>query len=405
MQAVHFIYFGIFTLALYSAIVWFSVFFKNRSRVFNNPVPKRFPSLTFLVPVYNGEKCIKKCLDGLLNLEYPKDKLKITVIDDGSTDNSAAVAGEYKNIKVIRQDHQGKAAAINNGLEHVKTELFACMDVDSVPKRNYLMKMVGYFEDGKTSAVTPALKVFKTNSIIRKTQWVEYMYMIFLRKAFSIFNCEFVIPGPGGIFRTSVLKKIGGFDRENPTEDTEIAFRLQSHGYKIRNSINAFVYTDTPNNFKGLWRQRVRWYRGYIQNIKKYFRMIANPKYGNFGLFLLPVNNLMIITGWFLLFSQTFFALRNITTSLINWSHIGFAMMPIEFNIFSFLNVYSFFALVFLFIATSILWVSIKYSGEKVRFKERIKFYLSFIFIYPFFICAFWIVSFIYETFGVKRKW
>lgn len=405
MQPIDFVYMGIYGVMIYCSVLWFSVFFRNRKHVFINPIPKRFPSITFLIPAYNGGKCIKKCIDALFKLEYPKKKLKVIVIDDGSTDNTADVVRKYKNVKLIRQKHAGKGAALNNGLKHVKTELIGCMDVDSFPATDYLIELVGNLEDKNIAIGTPAMKIYKTNTLIRKIQWIEYIFMIFLRKAFSIFNCEFVVPGPGGIYKASILKNLGGWDENNLTEDTEIAFRFQDNRYKIKNSINAFVYTNGPKNFKELWKQRIRWYRGYLQNVRKYAHMIAKPKYGNLGLFLLPMNLLWILIFGFMLFSQIYLLTGNVMTFIIDWSHIGFAIMPIHINFAMLLDLYTFFAVTFFFMVILLLGFAITYAGEKVNLKKRIKLYLSFFFIYPFMISIFWLTSFIYEVLGVKRKW
>ena len=405
METIDFIYLGIYTIMIYCSVLWFSVFFRNRKSVYDNPKPKRFPSITFLVPVHNGRKNIRKCLDSLLDLKYPKEKLNVIVIDDGSTDSTAEVVRKYKDVKLIQQEHSGKASAMNNGLKYVTTELVGCMDADSFPTKDYLMNLVGYLEDKKISVATPAMRVLKTDSIPRKIQWIEYNVMIFLRKAFSLFNCEFVIPGPGGLYKTSVLKKLGGFDEGNLTEDTEIAFKLQDHGYKIKNSINAYVYTDDPKNFKSLWKQRIRWYRGYLQNVKKYSHMIARPKYGNLGLFLLPMNLLWIFIFAFMLFSQLYLWSGDAISFITDWSHIGFNMMPIHFRVSSFLDIYTFFAITFFIITLLLFGFSTTYAGEKINLRKRIKSYLAFFFIYPFLMSMFLLMAFVYEATGAKRKW
>jgi cellulose synthase/poly-beta-1,6-N-acetylglucosamine synthase-like glycosyltransferase len=404
MQEIEIVLLTSFSIIFYCCFLWFIVFFKERKHVFDSPIPKRFPSVTFLVPIHNGEKYVKKCFDSLLGLEYPKE-INIIAIDDGSTDNTAKIVRKYKNVQLIQQERRGKAAAMNNGLKHVKTELVACMDVDSFPKKDYLMKIIGHMEKKGTAVVTPALKVSSSNTLLRKTQWIEYLYMIFLRKAFSVLNSEFVIPGPGGMYKTEALKKIGGFDEDNLTEDTEIAFRFQSKGYKITNSINAMVYTSIPGNFKSLFKQRVRWYRGYLNNVKKYFYMIGNPKYGNLGLFLMPANLLCIFLFSFLLIFQICIFVNNTVNSLIDWSYIGFAIIDPGIRTMDFIDMNMFFALVSIIITMVFLRFSIKYSGEKVELRKKLGNYLSFLFIYPFLVLSFWFISFIYEIFGVRKEW
>jgi biofilm PGA synthesis N-glycosyltransferase PgaC len=406
MQLIDIAYLIVYTIMIYCAILWFTVFFKNRKRMFYNPKPKRFPSITFLVPAYNEEKNIGKCLESILNLNYPKDKLEVIVIDDGSTDNTAKIVKKFKGVKLIRQENQGKAAALNNGLEHVKTELVACMDADSFPDKDFLLKMIGYMERKNVASVTPAIKVLKAETLMQKIQWVEYLWSIFLRKLFNFFDCQYVTPGPGSIYKTYILKKLGGFDRNNIVEDMEIAFRLVEKGYKIENSIDAYVYTDAPRDFKRLFKQRVRWYRGYIQNVFKYSKMIANPKYGNLGFFVLPINFVWMFMLGFLLFSQIFTFAWNSFQYFLAWSNIKFAILQpeIKFDIFL-VDFYTYFFLLFLAMGLFTLWVSLVFSKEKADLKKKLSFYLSYLFVYPFLISIFWVASVIYEIGGARRKW
>jgi cellulose synthase/poly-beta-1,6-N-acetylglucosamine synthase-like glycosyltransferase len=215
-----------------------------------------------------------------------------------------------------------------------------------------------------------------------------------------------VAPGPGSIYKTSLLKKVGGFDEDNLAEDTEIALRLVDKGYKIENSIDAYVYTHAPPSFKGLFKQRVRWYRGYIQNVLKYSKMIANPRYGNLGFFVLPINFVWMFILGFLLFSQIFTFVWNGFQYFLAWGNIRFAILQPEIKLDIFLiDFYTYFFFLFLVIGLFILWLSIVFSGEKADLKKKLSFYLSYLFIYPFLISIFWAASIIYEVAGVRKKW
>ena len=406
MQLIDLIYLVIYSIILYCSVLWFTVFFKNRGKMFKNPKPKRFPSITFLVPAYNEEKNIGRCLKAILDLNYPKKRLKIIVIDDGSKDNTVNIVKRFKGVKLIRQRNSGKAVAMNNGLKHVKTELVACMDGDSFPDKDYLLKIIGHIEKKNVAAVTSAMKASETGSIFQKIQWVEYLWAIFLRKLFSIFDCQYVIPGPGSIYKTEILKKIGGFDEKNLTEDMEIGFNIVDHGYKIGNSIDAYVYTNVPSGFKGLYKQRMRWYRGYIQNTMKYSHMVANPEYGNLGFFILPINFLWMFILGFLLFSMILRWLWDASQYFINWSYVEFALMPLRVNVdIFFLDFYTYFWFWFLIVSLATIGLSVFYSGEKLDIKNKLKFYISYILFYPILSSVFWIASAIYEILRVERKW
>lgn len=406
MTIIDVVYLFTYFIILYCSVLWFSVFFVHRNSIFDNPRPSRFPSLTVLVPAYNEARNIAKCLDSVLAIDYPG--LKVMAINDGSTDGTREIISSYekKGLKLINKKHGGKADSLNHALKHVKTELFMCMDADSYPTKDCAKKMVGYMEDSGVAGVSPALKIEKVDTLMQKIQWVEYVFSIFLRKMFSIFQCQYVLPGPGSIYRTQLIKELGGFDRESMAEDMEIAFRLQNRKYGIENSINAYIYTHAPETFRELFRQRVRWYRGYLRNIRKYAHFIGNPEYGNLGAFLIPINFIWI----FILFAFFFIPLYTIVSGALNLFNV-FSLVgipPINMSLgFSILQVdfYTFFLLVFLFLASMTILISLKSSKEKVEFKKRYLFYISYMFLYPFLFSIFWIFTIFYEIAGVRRKW
>ncbi len=397
--------FAYFTI-LYCSVLWFSVFLVHRNTIFNNPKAKKYPLLTVLVPAYNEAGRIGKCLDSILNLDYPK--LNTIAINDGSTDNTYEVMKKYekKGIKIINKKNSGKADSLNHALKHVNTELFMCMDADSYPAPDCLKKMVGYMEGENVAGVSPALKIDEVNTFMQKIQWVEYIFSIFLRKIFSIFHCQYVLPGPGSVYRTKIIKDLGGFDKESITEDMEIAFKLQSKKYDIENSVDAYVYTEAPKFFRGLFKQRVRWYRGYLHNVRKYFHLIGNPEYGNLGIFLIPINFIWI----FILFSFFFIPLYTVASNLMELLNV-FSLVGIppinfflRFNII-YIDFYSFFLAVFIILAIATITISLKSSKEKIEFKKRYLFYIGYMFIYPVLFSIFWISTVFYEIFGVEKKW
>ena len=281
-------YFG-----LYTTIYFLLILIQNKDKV-NNPIPKRIPGVTVIIPAYNEENTIIKTVQSVIGLDYPKNKLKIIVVDDGSTDKTAEVVDNYLKdiktkvkIKLIRKENGGKASAVNVGIKNSKTEFIATLDADSFVDKNALKNMIGYFNDKDVMAVTPSLKVYKPKTILQKIQFTEYLFGIFLRKVFSFVNSIHVTPGPFSIYRVKFFNKHGYFDEGNITEDIEIALRIQSNNYKIENSIDGNVYTVAPRTFKPLLRQRIRWYKGLLDNLLRYKHMFS-PKYGELGMFFLP---------------------------------------------------------------------------------------------------------------------
>lgn len=258
------------------------------------------PSVTIIVPCYNEEKTIIATITSLLDLDYPKDKLSILIIDDGSTDNSKEVLKQYEQnpqIKVFSKENGGKYTVLNFGLEHTKTELVGCLDADSFVAQDALQRIVVHFEDPEVMAVTPAIKVHNPQNVLQLIQKVEYGWGVFLRKMLSYLGAIYVTPGPFSIFRTDVFRKLGGYKHAHHTEDFELALRMQKHNYKIVNAHDAHVYTVTPDNLYGLYKQRLRWTYGFLNNVIDYRFMLFKKEFGNIGIFILPMATISIFSA------------------------------------------------------------------------------------------------------------
>ncbi len=247
---------------------------------------------TIVIPAFNEEKNIGKTISSALKLDYPKSKIKIVVVDDGSTDNTLKVAREFEkehsNVKVISQKNIGKGASLNKVLKQTNTDLFIVFDSDSRIEKDALKKIVPYFKEEDVAAVSPFMKVEKPKTLLQKVQYLEYLLFSFLRKIHSSINSIYVIPGPFSVYKTSILKELNGFDEKSIVEDQEIAWRLQKEGYKILQNVNVNVYTVSPDTLKKLVKQRKRWYKGALQTIIQHKDALFNLKLGDFGLFQAP---------------------------------------------------------------------------------------------------------------------
>lgn len=236
----------------------------------------------------------------LLSLHYPKEKFEVVVIDDGSTDDTLAVACRFERIgkvKVLHKENGGKHTAMNLGLACTKAKLVGCLDADSVVEREALLRMVSLFAKKEIAAVTPGIHVREPKSFLQHIQHVEYRLSIFNRFMLAALGSVFITPGPFSIFRTSVVRELGGWREGHSTEDMEMALRIQAAGHLIANQPRAVVHTSTPATLKGLFRQRVRWTYGWLRNAVDYRYMLGNFRFGNLGLVVLPSALISIATG------------------------------------------------------------------------------------------------------------
>lgn len=394
-------YFGLFT-AIFFLFTMYE--YKHKLKV---PKAHKYYKVSVIVPAYNEEKTIKKTIKSLLNLDYPKDKLEILIIDDGSTDNTYKIAKKFenKNLKVFTKKNGGKGTALNFGLKKCTGELVGALDADSFVSRHALKRIIGYFNDKEIMAVTPSLKVYNPKTILQKVQMIEYLIGIFLRKAFALLGSIHVTPGPFSIYRKSFFDKYGGYDENNLTEDIEVALRIQSKKYIIENSETGSVYTVSPSSFRQLLRQRLRWYIGFTQNVIRY-RHLFSKKHGNLGLFVLPGSFVSVFLVILLLFYSGFKFFRNTYRNLLNYYQIKFDLLTLlDLKLDSFyLNIST---VMFLSILSLIAGLAIVYFAKKIsKEKTRIKFsYVFFLMIYWVLFGFWWIASGVYKLSGRKVKW
>jgi cellulose synthase/poly-beta-1,6-N-acetylglucosamine synthase-like glycosyltransferase len=178
-------------MSLFVSIFWLSVYYtkKEIQRPFKH-VP-----LTMIIPTYNKAKTVGKTIRSLENQNYKK--LKIIVIDDGSTDNTKSVVKKlmklYKNITYFKKSNTGKASSLNFGLRKVTTPYFGFIDSDTYISKNVLKKMMSYF-DKNIACVTAAIRPSKAENILEKIQKIEYAISTLTRKLMSAINSLYYTP-------------------------------------------------------------------------------------------------------------------------------------------------------------------------------------------------------------------
>lgn len=261
--------------------------------------PAALPHVAIVVPCHNEEKTLRGTMESLLALEYPKEKLEILVVDDGSTDGTLALAREFKGgiVRVFEKANGGKHTAMNVGLANTSADIIGCLDADSFVEKGALLKIAPVFLNTQIAAVTPGIHVYQPKNMLQHMQHVEYRLSIFNRFILAVLGAVFITPGPFSFFRASVIRELGGWRYAHSTEDMEMALRIQSAGHLIANQPSATVYTSTPSTLRALMRQRVRWTYGWLRNAVDYRYMLLNRRFGNLGLLVLPSALISIAAG------------------------------------------------------------------------------------------------------------
>lgn len=268
------------------------------------------PSVAIIVPCWNEAATLGATCESLFALQYPKDKLEIFLVDDGSTDETVSVMkrfAEHPQVRIICKENGGKHTALNAAIDATSAELVGCLDADSFVEPDSLSQIIACFNDPTVAAATAAMSVHRPKNFLQHMQNAEYIFGITLRHSFASVNGLYVTPGPFSFYRKSVIEKLGGFRYGHQTEDMEMALRIQHAGYKIENSPRARVYTQAPETLLKLVKQRTRWTSGFLRNIFGEYRgLIASRNHGALGMLVLPTALISIASG-ILLFSLTLF--------------------------------------------------------------------------------------------------
>jgi poly-beta-1,6 N-acetyl-D-glucosamine synthase len=243
------------------------------------------PPVTILVPVYNEEAMIAAALRSLLELRYPV--FHVIVVDDGSSDDTyeraAAMAGQYGqcSIRVVRKNNGGKASALNTGITLATTDFVLCMDGDSRLHPDTLRFAMRHFVDPRVGAVAGNVKVVNRQNVWTRLQALEYVEGLnTARRAQGFLRVVNIIPGPIGVFRCDALLRAGGYDTDTFAEDADLTLKLLTAGWHVAYEERAIAYTEAPEHYLDLIKQRYRWTRGILQALRKRASWLGAPQQG-----------------------------------------------------------------------------------------------------------------------------
>jgi cellulose synthase/poly-beta-1,6-N-acetylglucosamine synthase-like glycosyltransferase len=274
----------IFVLAMYGFhnLMNALLYLNSKSNPRKRRVPRitRYPNVTVQLPIFNEKYTVERLLKAVTQLDYPKDRLQIQVLDD-STDDTAALSRtlveEYKakgiNIEWLhRTNRQGyKAGALAQGFHSASGELIAIFDADFVPKPDWLVKTVPLFEN-------PRLGCLQTrwghtnrnyNSLTQAEALAIDGHFIVEQAVRSQHDFFLNFNGTAGLWRASCIKDAGGWQWDTLTEDLDLSYRAQMRGWKIDYLPDVVVPAELPSQVEAFKNQQFRWAKGSFQVVRK----------------------------------------------------------------------------------------------------------------------------------------
>ena len=266
----------------------------NGNRRKNRPVapeiaPDRFVSV--LIPAFNEAKVIEASVRRALASEQVN--VEVIVLDDGSQDGTsdlvrAAFADEPR-VKLLTLENGGKARALNHGLALAKGDIVIALDADTQFEPLTIARLARWFEDPEVGAIAGNAKVGNRINLVTRWQAVEYVTSQNLeRRALASLDAIMVVPGAVGAWRKAALDDVGGYPVDTLAEDQDLTIAIQRKGWRVGYDIDAVAWTEAPESFRALAKQRFRWAFGTLQCLWKHRAILRTRKPAGLALVGIP---------------------------------------------------------------------------------------------------------------------
>lgn len=257
------------------------LFFKNRNK---QMLPagqfNQLPKVTVQLPIYNEYYVVRRLIEAVSRLDYPRELLQIQVLDDSTDETSQIAAEETRRLQargfdiqhVRRTNREGfKAGALAEGLEEARGEFVFIFDADFVPEPDVLKRSIHHFTDPKVGMVQMRWGHLNRNySLLTKVQAVFLDgHLLLEQTARSRSKRFFNFNGTAGIWRKSCIVDAGGWHYDTLTEDLDLSYRAQMKGWQFVYLPDVVVPAELPVDMNGFKSQQHRWTKGSIQTCKK----------------------------------------------------------------------------------------------------------------------------------------
>lgn len=186
--------------------------------------------ISVVVAAYNSKRTIGETIEALLSQDWPKNKLEIIVVDDGSTDKTAEIVKNYP-VKYLYQENKGPATARNYGWRSARGEIICFTDSDCVPEKEWISKIINRYTSDDIAGVGGSYDIINSDNLLARCVHEE----IIQRHSRSPKQVNY-LGGFNVSYRRSVLEEVGGFDESYPdasAEDNELAYKVVKRGYKL----------------------------------------------------------------------------------------------------------------------------------------------------------------------------
>lgn len=273
-------------------LVMVYLYIKHRKQV---PQPKahfdeaNLPIVTIQLPLFNEKFVLSRLVQSVSEIEYPKDKLEIQILDDSTDDTTELCYKEVEGLKargfdavcLHRTDRTGfKAGALEEATKVAKGEFLLILDADFVPSKDLLQKTIHHFTDENVGLVQT-----RWGHINRNYNILTRIQAIYLDGHFAMEQTArnrsgrfFTFNGTAGMWRKCVIADAGGWSHDTLTEDMDLSYRVQLKGWKFVYLNDVVTPAELPVDMDGFKSQQHRWTKGSIQVCQKILLEIWRSK-------------------------------------------------------------------------------------------------------------------------------
>ena len=299
MEILGYIVIGIYTIALayitifclmqLNLLYYYKKYHRNPDQLSDWESMDEVPHVTVQLPIFNEMYVVPRLVDCIVQLDYPKDKLEIQILDD-STDETVEIAKakveEYKAqgydiVHIHRTDRNGfKAGALKEATRVAKGAFIAIFDADFLPRKHFLKRTIPQFKNDKVGVVQTRWEhINEDYSLLTRLQALQLnvhfrIEQIGRRGA----NCMLQFNGTAGVWRKQTIEDAGGWEADTLTEDLDLSYRAQLHGYEIIYLEELSSPAELPAEMNGLKSQQFRWMKGGAETARKMLPTVWKSK-------------------------------------------------------------------------------------------------------------------------------
>lgn len=349
-----------------------------------------YPAVSILIAARNEEENLPETLRGIAEQDYPGE-MEVIIVDDGSTDGTLNYLRSLRQPSphVISIHHQGKAAALNAGLEAVSHKILITIDADTFLHREAVMRIVARLLSEPECAAVAGSVLAKNSRETRLTRLQEWDYFLAIgavKRQQGMYRGTLVAQGAFSAFRTGIVRAARGWPNRIG-EDIVLTWALLNEGYQVGHEPTAVGFTRVPATYRAFFQQRQRWARGMIEALKSHLGIIWKRR--RFASFFAAVN--LLFPPLDLVFTVAF--LPGVVLALFGYFYLAGVMTLLVLPLTA------------LIVVVMLRYQKMVFDFLGLRIRRNILGFFAYMLFYQFIVSPICVVGYTRELLNLEKKW